>query len=227
MIELHNCDCLPFMKSLPDKAFDLAICDPPYGIGLDMVTKVSGNKHNGKRDKTLVKHEAKTWNNHIPPKEYFIELHRISKHQIIWGCNYYAQFIPAIGRIVHDKMMSTEDTAFKWSDADLASCSLQRRITMFRYQWQGNKQNNTINWKNTGIDSRIHPTQKPVALYKWLLKNYAKPGQKIFDSHCGSGSILIACHDYNFDITACELDKDYYEAALKRLKQHQSQLSLI
>lgn len=227
MIEIFNMDCMELLRSAKDKQWDLAIVDPPYGIGLDMVTKIHSNGFRGKRDKTIVKHEDKDWNNAIPTEEYFHHLHRVTKHQIIWGCNYYASYIPAVGRIVHDKMMGTEDTSFNWSHADLASCSLQKRITMFRYQWGGNKQNGTINWDNSGIDSRIHPTQKPVALYKWLLKNYAKPGQTILDTHLGSGSIAIACHDYGFDLTATELDKDYYEAAMKRLKQHQAQLSFV
>jgi site-specific DNA-methyltransferase (adenine-specific) len=124
-------------------------------------------------------------------------------------------------------MMGTEDTAFNWSHADLASCSMQKRITIFRYQWAGNKQNGTINWLNTGPDSRIHPVQKPVQLYKYCLKNYAKPGQKILDTHLGSGSIAIACHYFGCDLTACEIDKDYYDAAVKRIHEQTRQLTLI
>jgi site-specific DNA-methyltransferase (adenine-specific) len=216
---------MEYMKTVPDKHFDLAIVDPPYGLGLDMVTKVNSNARQKRANGSIVKHENKVWNDTIPSEEYFLELHRVSKHQIIWGCNYYAQYIPAKGRIVHDKIMGTENTAFNWSHADLASCSLFNRIVMYRYQWAGNKQNGTINWFNTGPDARIHPTQKPISLYKYCLK-YAKEGYKILDTHLGSGSIAIACHDYGFDLTACELDKGYYEAALKRLNNHIAQTVL-
>lgn len=224
-ITLMNCDNIAFMKTVPDKVYDLAIVDPPYGLGLDMVTKVDLNARQKRKNRTIVNHEAKDWNNSIPSEEYFKELHRISKHQIIWGCNYYAQWIPAKGRIVHDKMMGTEDTAFNWSHADLASCSLFNRIVMYRYQWAGNKQNGTINWDNTGRDARIHPTQKPISLYKYCLK-YAKPNWKIFDSHLGSASIAIACEEMGFELTACELDESYYRAAIKRFKNHIAQLTL-
>jgi site-specific DNA-methyltransferase (adenine-specific) len=214
MIELFNMDCMIVMRDMPDKAFDLAIVDPPYGIGLEMI--YSNGAHNNI-------HKEKQWNGHIPTEEYFVELHRVSKHQIIWGCNYYAKYIPAVGRIVHDKIMSCEGTAFNFSHADLASCSLQKRIVMFRYEWSGNRQGGSINWRNDGTDKRIHPTQKPVKLYEWLLTNYAKPGDKIIDTHLGSGSIAIACHNLGYDLTGYEIDADYYEAACKRLKEHQRQ----
>lgn len=225
MLTITNEDNMVMMARYPDKHFDLAIVDPPYGIGLDMVTKVDGNKRAGRKNGSVVKHKEKKWNDHIPSEAYFKELHRVSKHQIIWGCNYYAKHIPALGRIVHDKMMGTENTAFNWSHADLASCSLFKRIVMYRYQWAGNKQGGTINWFNTGSDARIHPTQKPISLYKYCL-TYAKPGWKILDTHLGSGSIAIACNDYGFDLTACELDQEYFAAALQRIKQHTDQLKI-
>jgi site-specific DNA-methyltransferase (adenine-specific) len=223
---VENADCMAKMREFPDKYFELAIVDPPYGIGLDMVTKVGSNGFRGGRNKTVVNHEEKTWNDEIPSEEYFKELHRVSQHQIIWGCNYYAKYIPAVGRIIHDKIMGTEESSFGWSHADLASCSLQKRITMFRYQWAGNKQNGQINWKNTGTDARIHPTQKPVALYKWLLKNYAKEGDKILDTHLGSGSSRIAAYDMGFDFWGYELDKEYFDASCKRFDQHKAQMRL-
>lgn len=200
---------MDYMKTLPDNAFDLAICDPPYGLGLDFTNK------NGLTESNL--HDDKDWNDQIPTPEYFSELHRVSKNQIIWGCNYYAKYIPAVGRIVHDKELVIAGTKIKFSEADLASCSLQKRITIFRYRWNGNVQGKTINWDNTGEDARIHPTQKPVALYEWILLNYAKPCQKIFDSHVGSGSSAIACQKMGFDFVGCELDPDYFQAATKRL----------
>ena len=217
MIKITNEDNMELMSRYPDNYFDLAIVDPPYGIGLDFQFK------NG-LGKSI--HDKKEWNNSIPPQAYFDELHRVSKHQIIWGCNYYAKHIPAVGRIVHDKKMGQKGTKLRFSEADLASCSKQKRITIFEYRWNGNRQGDTVNWTNTGPDARIHPTQKPIRLYEWLLINYAKKGDKILDTHLGSGSIAIACHNYNFDLTACELDKEYFEAAMKRLKEHQQQLTI-
>ena len=218
-ITLYNQDCMEAMKEMPNKAFELAIVDPQYGIGLDMVYS-----HGTSKSGTI--HAKKEWNNNPPTENYFIELHRVSRNQIIWGCNYFARWIPAVGRIIHDKQLQIDGTALRWSEADIASCSLQKRITMFRYRWNGNVQGNTINWKNTGIDARIHPTQKPVALYKWLLKNYAKPGDRILDTHLGSGSSAIACDVMGFELTGYEIDEDYFNAAVDRLKQHQSQVVL-
>jgi len=214
MSEVTNEDCMVGIARYPDKYFDLAIVDPPYGIGLDMV-----NNHG--TFKTI--HKEKGWNNQIPGPEYFEELYRVSKHQIIWGCNYYASFIPAVGRIVHDKLLEIKDTALRYSECDLASCSLQKRITIFRYKWNGNVQGNTINWKNTGADARIHPTQKPLALYRYLLTNYAKSGDKILDTHLGSGSSRIAAHEMGFDFTGFELDKEYFDAQEKRFEKYLSQ----
>ncbi len=211
------------MASMPDNSFDLAIVDPPYGIGLSMSIGCDFKNRNGRKNESIVKHEMKSWNDKTPDPEYFKELHRVTKNQIIWGCNYYAQHIPAVGRIFHDKQIGIEGTKFKWSHGDLASCSLQKRITMFRYQWAGNKQGGKINWLNTGMDRRIHPTQKPVQLYKWLLQNYAKEGDTILDTHLGSGSIAIACYDLGFDLTGYEIDEDYFKAAQARLERHQAQ----
>lgn len=222
MIQLHNIDCMEYMRTLPDKAFELAIVDPPYGIGLgfSMPKKV-------KNGTMTAGHKPKEWNDGVPGKDYFDEIHRVSANQIIWGAQYYWEFIKARGVIVHDKMV-TPFIASTYSQADIASCSMQKRVTVFRHQWSGNVQNGTMNTKNIesipdGMEHRIHPTQKPVALYKWLLKNYAKPNDRILDTHLGSGSIAIACHDMGFDLVGCELDKDYYEAACKRLKNHQAQ----
>lgn len=216
-IELLNIDCMEYMKGLKDKAFDLAIVDPPYGIGLDFTNK------NGLGGGRL--HVDKDWNDEIPSEEYFSELHRVSTHQIIWGCNYYAKFIPAVGRIIHDKQLLIAGTKIMFSEADLASCSLQKRITIFRYRWNGNVQGKTINWNNTGPDARIHPTQKPISLYSYCL-NYAKPGWKILDTHLGSGSSAIAAHQMGFDFTGTEIDKDYYDAACKRFKEQTMQQSM-
>lgn len=212
-IELLNTDCLQYMATVPDKFFELAIVDPPYGIG-DV-------NHTDSRDF----HKKIKWNNDIPSPEYFDELLRISKNQIIWGINYYASMVPHTGRIVHDKSPSDKQYP-NLSDGDIASHSFGVNIRIFRYEWRGNVQGSEINWKNIGQDARIHPTQKPVALYKWLLKNYAKEGDNIFDSHGGSMSIAIACADYGFPLTLCELDKDYYDAGVKRFKNHIAQQKL-
>ncbi len=210
-------DCMDFMREMPDNYADLAIVDPPYGIGLDMI--ISNGLHANI-------HSSKNWNNEIPTEEYFTELHRVSKNQIIWGVNYYSKYIPAVGRIVHDKIMSCENTKIGFSHADIASCSLQKRVTMFRYEWSGNRQNGKINWDNSGPDGRIHPTQKPIALYKWCLNKYAKPGDKILDTHLGSGSSRIACYDGGFDFVGFEIDKEYFDASVKRFENHIKQLTL-
>lgn len=223
---IYNMDCMEAMKEFPDNFFELAIIDPPYGLGLDMINKVDSNKRQNRKNRTIVKHKDKGWNDNIPSPEYFIELHRVSKNQIIWGCNYYAKYIPAVGRIVHDKIMGTEKTKFNWSHADIASCSLFRRIVMFRYQWAGNKQNGTINWDNSGPDGRIHPTQKPISLYEYCLMNYAKEGDKILDTHLGSGSSAIAAHKLGYEFWGYEIDKDYFKATKKRINLEKTKLQL-
>lgn len=213
MITITNEDNMVMMARYPDKYFDIAIVDPPYGIG-DIIHTDSRRFH-----------KKITWNNSIPDPEYFSELFRVSKNTIIWGCNYYANYIPHTGRLVHDKSPSNNQYP-NLSDGDIASHSFGVNVKIFRHEWRGNVQGNKINWTNEGINARIHPTQKPVELYKWILEKYAKPGDKILDTHLGSGSIAIACNDYGFDLTACEINKDYFEAAMKRLKQHQDQYTL-
>lgn len=217
MMELnkfYNIDCMEYMQTVPDKYFELAIVDPPYGIG-DI------NRYSKSKKKSI--HKKINWNNEIPNKNYFIELYRISINQIIWGCNYYNKFINVVGRIVHYKDLTKWSKGKNLSECDLASQSFNKKIEFYNYQWSGNVQNGKINWNNIGMDGRIHPTQKPVALYRWLLQNYAKPGDKIFDSHVGSGSSLIACIEEGFEYVGCELDKDYYETASKRIQEHISQ----
>lgn len=216
-------DNIQLMARYPDKYFDLAIVDPPYFDGPNKLG------YYGKRKSAsgVIREEYKkigTWN--LPDEKYFHELYRVSKHQIIWGCNYYPQFIAGQGLIIWDKC----NAASSFSDAEVAYCSKINSVRIVKYMWNGMMQgvdfNGTMQGNKKLNEDRIHPTQKPVALYKWLLDKYAKPGDKILDTHIGSGSIAIACHDYGFDLTACELDKDYYEAAMKRLKHHQSQIKL-
>lgn len=190
---------MELMARYPDKYFDLAIVDIPYGLG-DKLTQGGtwANKY---------KKGDADWDK-LPTKAYFDELFRISKNQIIWGGNYVK--LPATRCfLIWDKIAQMDTMA----DCELAWTSFDKNAKIFRHL------------RNTS-EKRIHITQKPVALYKWLLDKYAKQGDKILDTHLGSGSIAIACHDYGFDLTACELDKEYFEQAMKRLKLHQSQLKL-
>lgn len=212
-VELLNIDCMEYMKTLPDKAFQLAIVDPPYGIGADI--KNSIKKHQSKRSASVSKNYGdQEWDSCIPSDEYFLNLFRVSKNQIVWGANYFGL---VGGYIFWDKCV----TMPTYSDGELAYCSMINSVRVFKYAWQGMIQHDIKN-----KEERIHPTQKPVALYKWLLHNYAKPGDKILDTHLGSGSSAIAAHQMGFDFVGCELDKDYYEAACKRFKEQTMQQSL-
>lgn len=200
-ITVTNEDCMELLKRTPDNYYSLAIVDPPYR---DENQPTKDMRNNGSM-KSL---EGR------PKKEYFNELIRVSKNQIIWGANNF-QLPQFMGFIVWKKLTISED--FTMSMAEIASLSIGLGTTskIFECVPQGKKD-----------DPRIHPTQKPVALYKWLLDKYAKPGDKILDTHLGSGSIAIACHDYGFELTACELDHEYYMAAFKRFTLHASQKKL-
>jgi len=210
-MKITNEDNMELMARYEDNYFDLAIVDPPYGgndaIGLN-------NNKNQKKQATKRK-KYKVFENIEPNKEYFEELKRVSRNQIIWGVNFYKNYNLNGGRICWDK----KGTAF--GRAELAYYSGSQSVNVCEIVWNGMLQHDM---KNKEI--RIHPTQKPVKLYEWILDNYAKDGDKILDTHLGSGSIAIACHNLGFDLTACELDKDYYEAAMKRLKEHQAQQRL-
>jgi site-specific DNA-methyltransferase (adenine-specific) len=213
MINIYNKDCLEAMKSMQDNEFDLAIVDPPYGIG----------DFNNTRSKKI--HKKIEWNNNIPSKEYFLELERVSKNRIIFGANYYGKYINDVGRIVHDKTGGGKLKGMtNLSDCDIASHSFGVNMKIFHFVSIGNVIGNKIDWEN---ELRWHPCQKPVKLYEWLLMKYAKEGDKILDTHLGSGSIAIACHNLGYDLEGYELDKEYYDNALKLIKEHQSQLRLI
>ena len=215
-IGLLNVDCMEYMATVPDKYFDLAIVDPPYGISADK--KNSTNIKQSKKSATNSKYYGiQTWDMDVPTMEYFIELFRVSKEQIIWGVNYYPFDFLSGGRIYWDKCV----TMPTYSDGELAYCSLLNSIKSVKIAWHGMIQDNMKN-----KEKRIHPTQKPVSLYRWLLHNYAKEGRKILDTHGGSMSSAIACHQMGFDLTLCELDKDYYEAGVKRFKEQTMQQSL-
>jgi site-specific DNA-methyltransferase (adenine-specific) len=216
-------DCMDWMKDKPDNYYDLAIVDPQYGIkvgGSKAFGKVGGSKAFGKGGGSNIVESTvyKTFDDSKPPdKDYFTELMRITKNQIIWGGNYFIDNLYSTScMIVWDK-----DNTGYFADCELAWASFKTAVRKFKFRWNGLLQENMKN-----KEKRIHPTQKPVALYKWLLQNYAKPGQTIFDSHVGSGSIRIACHDLGFDFEGCELDPDYYEAQEKRFQNHIAQSEL-
>jgi site-specific DNA-methyltransferase (adenine-specific) len=203
VIEMLNCDCMAYMAGLPDNAFDLAIVDPPYGIG-DRLSDGGGKLKN--TPMAVLYRESSKWDT-APTKEYFDELFRVSKNQIIWGGNYF-DLPPSRCMICWDKAQDMP-TLSAW---ELGWTSFDKPSKIYRQS-------------STDLN-RFHPTQKPVALYKWLLSRYAKPGDRILDTHGGSGSICIACHDLGYDLTWMELDADYYKAACKRYQNHAAQASL-
>lgn len=209
-ITIINGDCMDYMKNFKDKQFDLAIVDPPYGLGIDG-QKQSINNKNPKTNRKA--HDFKGWDNSIPSYLYFDELWRVSKNQIIWGANYFVEHInkPTKGWIIWYKGQE----GLTMSDAELAFSSFDGATRVVK-----------INRVELLKEGTIHPTQKPVKLYKWLLHNYAKQGDKILDTHLGSGSIAIACYYMGFDLVGIEKDKDYFEAACKRIKDNCKQLKL-
>lgn len=206
---LYNIDCMEAMRNIPDKYFQLAITDPPYGIGIDG-QKISINKnpkHNRKE------HQRKGWDKSIPQEEYFRELERVSVNQIIWGGNYFVEHLKEghKGWIVWDK----GQRGLTMSDCELAYTSFDKPTRIV-----------TINRAELAKDGTIHPTQKPVKLYEWILKNYAQPGDRIIDTHAGSGASCIACHRMRYEWLAFEIDKDYYRKATERIQAEQAQLSI-
>jgi len=218
MLELntfYNMDCMEGMSQFPDKYFDLAIVDPPYfaDYGKENYPGSEISTIGVKRNRF----ESKFWD--VPDRKYFTELIRVSKNQIIWGVNYFPD-MPYLGsgRIVWDK----KNDASSFSKCEIAYCSLHNRTEIFRYLWNGMLQEN-MRYK----EKRIHPTQKPIALYLWILNKYAKQGDKILDTHVGSASSLIACHHLGFDYIGFEIDSGYYEAAIKRINDEKQQMYLI
>jgi len=223
---ITNEDNMQLMARYSDKYFDLAIVDPPYGIGEDGLKNHSRGKPvtiNGSKSKAVCKSQKftpKSWDNKPSSKEYFNELKRVSKNQIIWGANHFIENLPYQNSscwIIWNKENGDSDFA----DCEMAWTSFKKAVRMFTFKWNGMLQGDM---KNKEI--RIHPTQKPAVLYKWILDKYAKPNDKILDTHLGSGSIAIACHDYGFDLTACELDKEYFDKAMQRINNHINQQNL-
>jgi site-specific DNA-methyltransferase (adenine-specific) len=205
MIQITNEDNMKLMARYPDNYFDLAIVDPPYGIGASEMTMGSGKNKKYKK--------GKNWDNETPNEDYFNELFRVSKDQIIWGGNYFS--LPLTKSwIFWDKGINGD---CDFADGELAWISFNKVLRIAPIRYKG----------FLGADTeRIHPTQKPIKLYKWILDKYAKEGDKILDTHLGSGSIAIACHDYKFNLTACELDKEYYDKAMQRINNHMAQQKL-
>ena len=209
--EVFLMDCMEGMRKYPDNHFDLAIVDPPYGLSKNNLIPGSKISSTGVK-RSAYKHNI-NWSPHIPTDEYFKDLKRVSKNQIIWGANFYNNLTG--GRIVWIKNNPV------MSNADIAYHSFGVGIYTFEYTWSGMIQGDM---KNKEI--RIHPTQKPVKLYEWLMVRYAKEGDKILDTHLGSGSSRIAAHNLGFDFTGFEIDKEYFDAAEKRFKEVTSQLNL-
>jgi site-specific DNA-methyltransferase (adenine-specific) len=208
MLTITNEDNMELMARYPDNYFDLAIVDPPYGIGIDGQKKsINKNpKHNRKE------HTQKNWDNAIPTKEYFNELKRVSKNQIIWGANYFTEYLKPTKAWIFwykgQRDLTMSDGEMAWTSFDTVTRQFQ------------------LNRASLIAQNTFHPTEKPYKLYKWLLDKYAKPNDKILDTHLGSGSIAIACHDYGFDLTACELDKEYFDKAMQRINNHVAQQKL-
>jgi site-specific DNA-methyltransferase (adenine-specific) len=215
MINMLQGDCMELMAKTPDKYYELACVDPPYNVGASDGT--FGGKSSAPSRVTTA--NGKHYANHdcTPQQEYFDELFRVSKNQIIWGANYYPKYLYHSGWIVWDKL-----TTGPLSDCELAFQSINKLVAKFTTAWTGFNKGN----KEERETERIHPNQKPVNLYRWLLSRYANPGDKILDTHGGSGSICIACHDLGFDLDWIELDEDYYRAAVDRYKRHAAQNEL-
>jgi site-specific DNA-methyltransferase (adenine-specific) len=213
-ITITNEDNMLLMARYPDNYFDLAIVDPPYGINADKKNNGANSDYHLKNSKAKINNYKTGWDSNIPSDAYFNELKRVSKKQIIWGANFFG----LKGGYLYWHKNVTMPT---YSTGELAWLSWLNKLDFLNLTWHGMLQHDMNN-----KETRIHPTQKPVALYKWILDKYAKENDKILDTHLGSGSIAIACHDYGFELTACELDKEYYDKAIQRIKNHTNQQKL-
>jgi site-specific DNA-methyltransferase (adenine-specific) len=218
-LDLRLADCMDVMREYPDGHFDLAIVDPPYGIGVDLTMAKQSGTHYGKAAAPKGIYKASGWDSATPETQYFDELRRVSKNQVIWGANHMIDKIAVSSPcwIVWDKLNGSNNFA----DCELAWTSFKTAVRKFSFMWNG-----MIQGDMAKKETRIHPTQKPVKLYEWLLANYAKPGDRILDTHLGSGSIAIACHYRQHHLTACEIDPDYYAAAMERIEAETRQLTL-
>ena len=208
-LDLRNMDCMELMAEYPDNHFDLAVVDPPYGINMDVQVETFTAKQKHKRKS----HNLKKWDNKTPSQGYFDEVKRVAKNQIIWGANYFVEYLihGSKGWIVWDKGQH----GLSMSDCELAYSSFNKATRV-----------KIINRGQLAADGTIHPTQKPVKLYDWIFSNYAEKGMKILDTHMGSGSIAIATHYAGMHLTACELDEDYFKAACERVERETRQTTL-
>ena len=220
---ITNEDNMELMARYEDNYFDLAIVDPPYGINADKLQYEAAERREKAKGKSKAgrgwkKYKKTNWDNEIPSLDYFLQLRRVSKRQIIWGGNYFSYLWNFSNSfIVWNKMQRD----FSLADGELAWYSVKgKAMRIFDFSRGG-----ALSDANKS-GGRLHPTQKPIKLYEWILINYAKEGDKILDTHLGSGSIAIACHNLGYDLTGCELDKDYYDAAIKRIEQHKAQQRL-
>jgi len=207
MIELHNIDCMEYMKTCNDNQFDLAIVDPPYGLGMA--------KERPRKDGRFAMNKPRDWDNEIPKKEYFDELERISVNRIIWGGNYFP--LPPTQCFI---FWYKQNPVPNFSDGELAWTSFKQPAKCFNFKYFGNIQG------CTSADKKIHISQKPIELYEWILNNYAEKGQKILDTHLGSGSSAIAAHYFSCDFVGCELDVEYFGAAKQRIDRETRQETL-
>lgn len=204
-------DCIEYMQQFPDNYFELAIVDPPYGIG------EANEKRMASRGESQKKYKGGDWDIEPPKKEYFIELIRVSKNQIIWGANHFIENVPNANSSCW--LFWDKDGFADFADGELAWCSFKTAVRKFKWTWNG--------FRKQSPEDRIHPTQKPIKLYRWLLSKYANPNDKILDTHLGSGSSRIASDMEGFDFYACELDKDYFDASCKRFDEYKKQLKLL
>jgi site-specific DNA-methyltransferase (adenine-specific) len=229
-LDIRNVDNMLLMSEYPDNHFDLAIVDPNYGRGEHGGTNRTKRVLQKNGTRILCEdggYTKKKWDDKPPPPKFFTELLRVSKEQIIWGVNYFNHPLTSPGRIIWDKI----NDGSSQSDAEIAYCSLNERVDIVRYMWRGMMQGSAINATtqqgNKKLnEKRIHPTQKPVKLYEWLLEKYTKPGFKIIDTHLGSGSIAIACHYAKLHLTAAENDKEYFDESCERINRLTRQKTL-
>lgn len=220
-------DCMNYLHKYNDNTFDIAVVDPPYFTGPEK-RRYYGKKISATNIKRM-EYNVSDWAGQIPTNEYWQELKRVSKHQIIWGINYFHSFesVPA-GRIIWDKC--NQNSSF--SDCEVALCTLHESVRQFRYMWNGMLQGKSLSEGHISqgnrklTEKRIHPTQKPVLLYKWIVDTYFKEGWKVLDTHVGSGSSIIAYEDMGFEYTGFEIHKDYYDKSIDRIQKHLSQLSI-
>ena len=216
-IEVLNEDCMEVMARYPDKHFELAVVDVPYGI--DASNDARGGKQHGNAIAPSKSYGAKEWDKEAPPQQYFDELIRVSKNQIVWGANHFISKIPRDSScwLVWDKVTGDNN----YADCELAWTSFPLAVRQFTFMWKGMFQQNM-----RAKENRIHPTQKPVALYDWIFKNYAEQGMKILDTHGGSMSSVISADKAGLEMVCCELDKEYFDKAVERFKQYKSQETL-